>query len=375
MIRRLSKALFPRIEFEQRAYRTRLAVRATYAYFLLLVTWIIALAILRILRAPDLNINLALNLAGIAVGTASGLGALALLRRDRIVAAGYLLALTTFSVGAVTVLTSSQAVHFASATMILATLLAGAIVGGGGAYLFAGATILVTIVSWTYGQVYQQGGISNLSPETGLIFLFSVSVASLATAAILQSLSRQVQRTIERLHSQAQRLATLANTDPLTQLANRRYLLEQLEREFDRALRYRRPLSLLYLDLDGFKTINDKYGHLFGDDVLRAAGKSMRAVLRSTDLMARIGGDEFAVLMPETNLEGAREATEKLRRALAAYSRQLEADIPPLSFCAGVSQVNPEDESIEDILKRADDAQYIAKESGKAKTMTEADIR
>lgn len=374
MIRRLREALFPHIEFEQRAYRTRLAVRATYAYFLLLLTWVLALATLWFLGGPDPRINLPSNLAGIGLGIASGVAARALLRRDRIVAAGYLLALTTFTVGAVTVLTSPQAVHFASATMILSTLLAGAIVSGGGAYLFAGATILVTLVSWMYAQLYQQGGIADLSLETGLVFLFSVWVASSATAAILQSLGRQVQRTIERLHNQAQRLATLANTDPLTQLANRRYLLEQLEREFDRALRYRRPLSLLYLDLDGFKGINDKYGHLFGDEVLRGAAKAMRAVLRSTDLMARIGGDEFAVLMPETNLAGASQATEKLRRALASYSRQMDADIPALSFCAGVSQVNPDDQSIEDMLKRADDAQYMAKASGKSKTMTEADI-
>lgn len=374
MIHQLRERLFPRIEFEQRAYRTRLAIRVTYAYFLLLATWLLALVALSLLFPSEASINWSVNLIGLAIGAANGVAALLLLRHDRVVAAGYLLALTMFVSGAVTVLTTPAAIHFASVTMILSTLLAGAIVSGGGAYLFATATILVTTVSWSYARIYQQGGISELSAETGLLFLLSVSVASLATAAILGSLSRQVQRTIERLHSQAQRLATLANTDPLTQLANRRYLLQQLEREFDRARRYRRPLSLLYLDLDGFKNINDRFGHLFGDDVLRGAAKAMRAVLRSTDLMARIGGDEFAVLMPETNLPEAKVATEKLRRALSAYSRQLDEGISGLSFCAGVSQISADDDSIEALLQRADEAQYLAKASGKARTMSQEDI-
>lgn len=374
MIHQLRESLFPRIEFEQRAYRTRLAVRVTYAYFLLLATWLLALVALSLLIPSEASINWSVNLIGLAIGAANGAAALLLLRHDRVIAAGYLLALTMFVSGAVTVLTTPAAIHFASVTMILSTLLAGAIVSGGGAYLFATATILVTTVSWSYARIFQEGGISELSAETGLLFLLSVSVASLATAAILGSLSRQVQRTIERLHSQAQRLATLANTDPLTQLANRRYLLQQLEREFDRARRYRRPLSLLYLDLDGFKNINDRFGHLFGDDVLRGAAKAMRAVLRSTDLMARIGGDEFAVLMPETNLPEAKLATEKLRRALSAYSRQLDEGISDLSFCAGVSQISADDDSIEALLQRADEAQYLAKASGKARTMSQEDI-
>lgn len=374
MISQLRETFFPRIEFEQRAYRTRLAVRVTYSYFLLLATWVLAFVGIVIFAPERARLDLELNLTGIMLAAGSGAAALALLRRDRVIAAGYLLSLTVFILGAVTVLTSAESVHFSSAAMILATLLAGAIIGGSAAYFFAGATVVVTAMSWILALVAEQGGLVQLPPQTRFIFLLSVSVASAVTAAILQSLSRQMQRTIERLHSQAQRLATLANTDPLTQLANRRFLLEQMEREFERARRYRRPLSLLYLDLDGFKSINDQFGHLFGDEVLRGAAKAMRAVLRSSDLMARIGGDEFAVLMPETSQEAAVQACEKLRRALAAYSRQMDDSIPTLSFCAGVSEIRTKDETIDPMLRRADEAQYLAKASGKALTMTQDDI-
>ncbi len=290
------------------------------------------------------------------------------------IACGYVLAVTAFVIGSVNGLVAPTAVHLSSAALILSVLLAGALIGGAAAFLFAVSTILVTAASWLSALLYQIGGIAQLNPQGGLIYLVSVSVAALATAGIIQSLSGQVQRTIDRLHSQAQRLASLANTDPLTKLANRRYMLGQLEREFERAHRYGRPLSLLYIDLDGFKAVNDRFGHLFGDDVLRGAAKAMQPVLRSTDLLARIGGDEFAVLMPETTIEGAQNASAKLRRALAAYSEQLGPEVPSLSFCAGISRLRPEDNDIEDILRRADDAQYLAKATGKNHTRTERDL-
>jgi len=150
--------------------------------------------------------------------------------------------------------------------------------------------------------------------------------------------------------------------------------MEQLGREFSRARRYRRPLSLLYLDLDGFKAINDRFGHLFGDEVLTGVGRAMKAVLRSTDLLARIGGDEFVVLLPETGIEGAHNVIAKLRKALAAYGQQLGPAVPPLSFCAGVSQLRQDDATIDDILSRADEAQYLAKGTGPGHTRSEKEL-
>ena len=160
----------------------------------------------------------------------------------------------------------------------------------------------------------------------------------------------------------------------MTGLANRRWLMEQLGRGVLRARRYRRPLSLLYLDLDGFKAINDRFGHLFGDEVLTSAGRAMKAVLRSTDLLARIGGDEFVVLLPETAIEGAYNVTAKLRKALTSYGQQLGPAVPMLSFCAGVSQLHPDDTTIDDILSRADEAQYLAKGTGPGHTRSEKEL-
>lgn len=367
-------ALNPSVEFEQRAYRTRLAKRVLTAFFVILGIWLAAAILGWLLLDGSRLFPRGFNLAGITGTLAAGLACIFFLRRGRVVAVGYLLAITAFVLGSVNALLTANAVHLSSATLILATLLAGAIVGGGAAYLFAAATIAVTATSWLSARLYSVGALARLDPQTGFVYLLSVSVAALATAAIIQSLSRQVQRTIDRLHSQAQRLATLANTDPLTKLANRRYLLQQLEREFARARRYHRPMSLLYIDLDGFKAVNDQFGHLFGDDVLRGAARALQGVLRSTDLLARIGGDEFAVLMPETTIEGARNAARKLRRALSAYGEQLGAEVPPLTFCAGISQLDPEDENIEAILRRADDAQYLAKATGKDHTRSQRDI-
>jgi diguanylate cyclase (GGDEF)-like protein len=206
------------------------------------------------------------------------------------------------------------------------------------------------------------------------IFLISHIVFYLGSSAIFQFLSIQVTNTIASLHSDRQRLTELAQTDPLTGLANRRFLIDQLAREFDRAKRYNRPLSLLYLDLDGFKALNDQHGHLFGDEILRGTARSLRAVLRSTDLLARMGGDEFAVLLPETTQDEASNVARKLRKALAAYGKQLGPVVPMLTFSAGVSQLRAADSSIDDILIRADSAQYLAKQTGRGGIRTSFDL-
>jgi diguanylate cyclase (GGDEF)-like protein len=202
----------------------------------------------------------------------------------------------------------------------------------------------------------------------------SNTIVAVALAAVLSFYSSYMRRSISALNVQAEQMTELAHTDPMTGLANRRWLMEQLGREFSRARRYRRPLSLLYLDLDGFKAINDRFGHLFGDEVLTGAGRAMKSVLRSTDLLARIGGDEFVVLLAETGIEGAHNVTAKLRKALHAYGQQLGPAVPMLSFCAGVSQLHPDDSTIDDILSRADEAQYLAKGTGPGHTRSEREL-
>ena len=152
-----------------------------------------------------------------------------------------------------------------------------------------------------------------------------------------------------------------AYTDPLTNLRNRRYLDLVLERELFRVRRYRRPLSLLVLDLDNFKRINDTHVHPVGDRVLKSLTRCLEDHLRQSDRAVRLGGEEFAILLAETPLAQAVRLAGRLRQAVAALR------IPPvegLSVSIGVAQAHPEDSPLS-LLKRADDALYQAKRRGK----------
>ncbi len=152
-----------------------------------------------------------------------------------------------------------------------------------------------------------------------------------------------------------------AYTDPLTGLRNRRYLDLILERELFRARRYRRPLSLLVLDLDNFKRINDTHGHPVGDRVLRALARCLEEHIRQSDRAVRLGGEEFAILLAETPLAQAVRMASRLRQAVAAL-RVFPAE--GISVSIGVAEARPEDSPLS-LLKRADDALYQAKRRGK----------
>jgi diguanylate cyclase (GGDEF)-like protein/PAS domain S-box-containing protein len=157
-----------------------------------------------------------------------------------------------------------------------------------------------------------------------------------------------------------------AYTDYLTGLANRRYFLEQAESELVRTLRYGRELSILMLDIDRFKQVNDTYGHKVGDLVLQKLSEVCRATLRDVDIAGRIGGEEFAVLLPETGDKSAMEAAERLRAALAAAQVTLSGGLP-LHFTAsfGVATLKDKDTNIDTLLNQADQALYQAKSEGR----------
>lgn len=152
-----------------------------------------------------------------------------------------------------------------------------------------------------------------------------------------------------------------AQTDFLTGLHNRRYLDLLLPQELARAKRYGRPLSLVLLDLDGFKAVNDLYGHDVGDRVLQALAQCLEAHLRRSDRAVRLGGEEFALLLPETSLPQALRLAERLRRAVEAMA------VPPVARITasfGVAEARPTDTPLS-LLKRADEAMYRAKRKGK----------
>ncbi len=372
MLDRLVAALSPKLQPEVRDIRAQYSRLLLFLLLGLLLFWLAGLVALSLLT-DAFPPGLAIRTAGVIALLMAFTGlALHLVQRTRIQAAGYLLASIYFLTTTASLLISPDHLPILAVSYTIPILIAGVMVGGVASLPFAIGGALMLPLSWA------RAGSRVISPTTGpeglVILLAGHLLLYFGLAVILFFFSQLLAKVVMHLQNDADRLAELAHTDPLTGLANRRHLIEQLEREFARARRYHRPLSLIYLDLDGFKAINDRHGHMVGDQVLQGAARSMRAVLRSTDLLARIGGDEFAVLLPETNLDGAHNVALKLRRALAAYSSQLDPLIPPLTFCAGTSQLRPGDAAVDDILQRADSAMYLAKDGGKADIRTELDL-
>jgi len=366
----LQANLFPRIDPELRLTRTQLARSIVSAQFALLGLWAVGLLLFSALGSRG---RIATDLAG--VGFLAGAGGLALwlLRKNILNSAGYVISLSWFLFVVASALLVPEYLVFISAAFFLPILVSGAVIGGWAPFVFAFASIAANGAA--VASANSAGTVPGFVNQSSLlIYMLVFAIVALAAALISNSLSEQIQKSLSSLHQQADQMAKLAHTDPLTGLSNRRHLFEKLESEFARAQRYRRPFCLLYIDMDGFKAINDQFGHLFGDEILRGSARAMQAVLRGTDLIARIGGDEFAVLLPETDLVGAEHVAAKLTKSLAAYGSQLSPSLPSLTLSVGVGQISEEDDAIEDILARADKAQYLAKSAGRSLTRTQEDL-
>jgi diguanylate cyclase (GGDEF)-like protein len=169
-----------------------------------------------------------------------------------------------------------------------------------------------------------------------------------------------LQRT--RLYEQAERLAT---TDGLTGLSNRRSFTAQLQARHREAERYKKPLSLLLLDIDHFKKVNDTYGHPAGDAVLRGVALAARTQARETDLCARYGGEEMAFILPETDARGAMVIAERVRAAVAAAQHPTESGNIRVTVSVGVATSPADGDSPEALLEAADKALYRAKQAGR----------
>jgi len=163
------------------------------------------------------------------------------------------------------------------------------------------------------------------------------------------------------------KLRDMATTDGLTGVANRRYFLELAEQEVSRAQRYSRPMSLLMLDLDHFKSVNDTYGHDIGDMALITAVKAITRILRDQDICGRLGGEEFGVLLPETNEKQAQQTAERVRAEVEATPVVLfDGNELKLTVSAGTASLEAEETSTLEVLcKRADVALYAAKNNGR----------
>lgn len=165
-----------------------------------------------------------------------------------------------------------------------------------------------------------------------------------------------------QLHSEVQRLAV---SDPLTEKYNRRGFFELGQREIDRGLRSGRSLSVIILDVDHFKEINDTYGHSAGDQVLRVLTERIASCVRHVDLIGRLGGDEFAVLLPETDLSRAVDIAGRIHQAVVEKPVKLESASIDLSISIGITEAPVGTSRLEDVLTRADTALYTAKQKGR----------
>ncbi len=161
------------------------------------------------------------------------------------------------------------------------------------------------------------------------------------------------------------KLALANRIDGLTQVFNRKHWEECLAKEYSRARRFDHDLALIMFDLDNFKRLNDTYGHLGGDQVLIESATRIKQMLRLCDIFGRYGGEEFAVILPETSLDGARELAEKIRKFIESSVIEFNGDEIKITVSIGVSILAASDTRYEDLIARSDEALYDAKGSGR----------
>lgn len=204
----------------------------------------------------------------------------------------------------------------------------------------------------------------------GRVIAVVALVGSVSTLLVL--LHFVMTRLVDRLLLVEQRLRSLASTDELTGLANRRVGLRRLAEELVRARRTGQPLACIMFDLDRFKNVNDTLGHAVGDSVLRAVADAFRCGARTYDVVARLGGEEFLVLLPQTAASEAVSIVERMRATVsAACTRVLPDDTSPVTVSAGLAVAEPPAyPDAEGLLKRSDDALYAAKRAGRDRMAT-----
>jgi diguanylate cyclase (GGDEF)-like protein len=232
-----------------------------------------------------------------------------------------------------------------SITYLLPIMLAAWVVG----MWWGIAASIVCAGTWLWADVA-----SGHAYSSGIIMLWS-GLMRLGFFLLLTYSTATIKRMLEREQE-------LARTDPLTGLLNRRAFYEQAAMEVQRIRRFFRPFTIIYLDMDGFKTINDTFGHDTGDDLLVDVASVLRANTRAVDIAARMGGDEFALLIPDVGTENARPVAEKLQKLLLA---QMKAGGFPVTFSIGAVSVLAPPPSLDAVMTVADQLVYGVKYGGK----------
>ncbi|HSH22400.1 MAG TPA: diguanylate cyclase, partial [Candidatus Caenarcaniphilales bacterium] len=254
----------------------------------------------------------------------------------------------------VTALVASTGGHQSPFFFGYVLLLAGASLraDGAGPFLLG----LATGTAYLVGVTIAAGPEPVAGSTLGLIGFNLVSLALIAyVAAVIGREQRRAQEAALRL----------SRFDALTGVYSRMYFTSAIQQEILRAVRTGRPFSLLMMDLDGLKPVNDRFGHEFGDRLLRAVGEVIRRGIRLTDVAARYGGDEFVVVLPETDLQGALRVSEKLRLDIAELTLPQNRSVIQTSVSIGVVTYPDDGRSSSELMRRADHAMYEAKRRGR----------
>lgn len=228
-----------------------------------------------------------------------------------------------------------------------------------GRYRFAWLTISLALTLMVQRRVaalmtLMQGGVDQFtSALVGLLISLLMLIGVLGLGALFAHMRRQERE-----------LVRLATTDVLTQAHNRRHVLELAKQELVRQQRTGRPLSLLVLDLDHFKRVNDTYGHPAGDRVIKNLARLLKQRLRGADVIGRYGGEEFALVLPETPIEAAVSVLDQIRESFAAIEQHAGEGVFRCGFSAGVAQF-PSLTDAESLIQAADEALYLSKHGGR----------
>jgi two-component system, sensor histidine kinase LadS len=231
--------------------------------------------------------------------------------------------------------------------------------------------LLAWIFLLTSGVIFILMGIQVLAVSffTANSVLIGMALESILLSLALASRIRELMLKKEYYKKGRQRYQELSITDALTGLFNKRYMVSKLASEADHAFRMDQPLSVIMMDLDDFKKVNDTYGHSAGDDILRALGLTIRDFIRKTDTACRYGGEEFVLIMPGTDMEKALMVAERIRRAMSEKSYRPEGNQPlSVTISLGLARLRP-DETVYSLMDRADKGLYRAKNEGKNRTV------
>jgi len=181
----------------------------------------------------------------------------------------------------------------------------------------------------------------------------------------LNRAKEQLEKELDKKEALEKHLKHLASTDPMTELLNRRAFFDICDKIMIRASKTQQKLACLIIDIDHFKVINDTYGHDMGDKVIKVIAKLMQENTRTIDYIGRIGGEEFAILMPNTDMEAAYQISDRLRENISKYKILLNNKNVSITVSIGLSYLTHEDKNIHTLLKRADTALYEAKDNGR----------